>query len=235
MNDELTEQIFEAKSKDGWRNRVLSAEKPNPNSFFKKLIEEENLDDAMFQVKNGLFEVSLLKEPINKLLKLNNMKTKEMKVVAPEGYEIDKENSTFECIKFKPIDKKLTYEDVAKELFEDKDIFYINAVGCIGQGKVEEEYVLDPNNCTSKKQAEKLIAINKLMNVAKYLNEKVGEIPQDDKFYYFVFKYGNIQIDWTTPSVINDGCVYFYSRELAQLAADILGEDTIRTALSTDW
>ena len=31
------------------------------------------------------------------------METKELKVVAPEGYEIDKENSTFECIKFKLI------------------------------------------------------------------------------------------------------------------------------------
>ena len=32
--------------------------------------------------------------------------TKEISVYIPEGYEIDKENSTFECIKFKPIVKK---------------------------------------------------------------------------------------------------------------------------------
>lgn len=31
------------------------------------------------------------------------MDTKEIKIECPEGYEIDKENSTFECIKFKPI------------------------------------------------------------------------------------------------------------------------------------
>lgn len=31
------------------------------------------------------------------------METKEFKIQVPEGYEIDKENSTFECIKFKPI------------------------------------------------------------------------------------------------------------------------------------
>ena len=30
----------------------------------------------------------------------------------PKGYEIDKENSTFECIKFKPIQKHITDEDV---------------------------------------------------------------------------------------------------------------------------
>jgi hypothetical protein len=31
------------------------------------------------------------------------MDKKEIKIVPPEGYEIDKENSTLECIKFKPI------------------------------------------------------------------------------------------------------------------------------------
>lgn len=34
------------------------------------------------------------------------MDTKEIKIVPPEGYEIDKENSTFECVKFKPIGKR---------------------------------------------------------------------------------------------------------------------------------
>lgn len=38
------------------------------------------------------------------------MEAKELKIQAPEGYEIDKENSTFECIKFKPIKKGITYK-----------------------------------------------------------------------------------------------------------------------------
>lgn len=33
------------------------------------------------------------------------MEEKEFKIQVPEGYEIDKEKSTFECIKFKPIKK----------------------------------------------------------------------------------------------------------------------------------
>ena len=36
----------------------------------------------------------------------NNIMEKEIKITPPEGYEIDKENSTFECIKFKPIVKR---------------------------------------------------------------------------------------------------------------------------------
>ena len=31
---------------------------------------------------------------------------KKIKITPPEGYEIDKENSTFECIRFKPIVKE---------------------------------------------------------------------------------------------------------------------------------
>ncbi len=31
---------------------------------------------------------------------------KEVKIIPPAGYEVDKENSTFECIKFKPISSK---------------------------------------------------------------------------------------------------------------------------------
>lgn len=34
------------------------------------------------------------------------METKELKIIPPKGYEIDKENSTFECIKFKPEPKR---------------------------------------------------------------------------------------------------------------------------------
>lgn len=45
------------------------------------------------------------------------METKELKIQAPEGYEIDKENSTLECIKFKPIKKNITYKDICNTLF----------------------------------------------------------------------------------------------------------------------
>lgn len=40
-----------------------------------------------------------------KTMNVNNVEQKEIKIVPPEGMEIDKENSTFECVKFKPIAK----------------------------------------------------------------------------------------------------------------------------------
>lgn len=36
----------------------------------------------------------------------SNDNSKEIRITPPEGYEIDKENSTFECIKFKPVVKR---------------------------------------------------------------------------------------------------------------------------------
>lgn len=40
--------------------------------------------------------------------------TKEIKINIPEGYEIDKENSTFECIKFKKKIEVNTWQDIPK-------------------------------------------------------------------------------------------------------------------------
>ena len=45
------------------------------------------------------------------------METKELKIQAPEGYEIDREESTLDCIKFKLIKKNITYKEVCKNLF----------------------------------------------------------------------------------------------------------------------
>lgn len=42
------------------------------------------------------------------------METNEMVITIPEGYEIDKENSTFECIKFKKIKEINTWKDLPK-------------------------------------------------------------------------------------------------------------------------
>ena len=102
--------------------------------------------------------------------KINNMETKEIKIDVPKGYEIDRENSTLECIKFKPTKKELTYKDVAEELFDDT-CFYITKHGDISftKGLYTKE---DKNNATNKKQLERLLALNQLLNIAEYYNKK---------------------------------------------------------------
>lgn len=78
------------------------------------------------------------------------METKELKVQVPEGYEIDKENSTFERIRFKPIKKDITYEDVCENSLFGDNGFYISAVGEIEE-MVPLSWKDDKNNATNKK------------------------------------------------------------------------------------
>lgn len=131
------------------------------------------------------------------------METKEIKINIPEGYEIDKENSTFECIKFKSEKDihNLTYEKVCRRLFPDDEGYYIDIDGkiindCIA-GLLEE-----PNNAPNKKQLERLLALNQLMNIAYYYNGKqymrAGHYISYDKLkdVYFVNNSGN---DYTQP------------------------------------
>ena len=111
--------------------------------------------------------------------KTNNMETKEIKINVPEGYEIDKENSTFECIKFKPIKKELTYEDMAEELFSDIGFYIISNGGIIPFDKTVGKD--DKNNATNKNQLERLLALNQLLNIAEYYNKKS---PKEENYIY---------------------------------------------------
>lgn len=97
------------------------------------------------------------------------METKEIKINIPEGYEIDKENSTFECIKFKPIKKYITYKDVCDNTFAKNHGYYISPSGNICYTPLKE-LAYNADNAPNKKQLERLLALNQLMNIAYYYN-----------------------------------------------------------------
>ena len=99
------------------------------------------------------------------------METKELKIEAPKGYEIDKENSTLECIRFKPIKKDITYKDVCNEIFVN-DAYFTDNRGCIHRGaRWDTEIIPDKNIATTEKQLKKLLALNQLLNIAEYYNK----------------------------------------------------------------
>lgn len=157
----------------------------------------------------------------------------EIRIDVPEGMEAYLENNT---IKFRTIKKELTYDDIAKELFKDKKTYYTDAFCNIKAIKAINDDYNNINNCTSKKQAEKLIAINQLMNVAKYLNgdwQSNWEEHNNEFKWYMNLYHEIIDINYTTH--YNGQIVYFKSKELAEQAISILGEETIRLALCTDW
>lgn len=102
------------------------------------------------------------------------METKELKIKAPKGYEIDKENSTLECIRFKPIKKDITYKDVCNEIFVN-DAYFTDDRGCIHKGaRWDTEIIPDKNIATTEKQLKKLLALNQLLNIAEYYNKLHG-------------------------------------------------------------
>lgn len=130
-------------------------------------------------------------------------------------------------------DKQLTYEDVCNKLFEDGH-YYTDEDGdlCFNDRGAN----ISPNNAATKYQLECLIARNKLANVAKYLNN--GWEPGRTSRGHF-----NAYVLYLTPNkdyigyVNIHNCsqnnnVLFKSSELAQQAIQILGEETIKLALS---
>lgn len=98
------------------------------------------------------------------------METKEVKIQVPEGYEIDRENSTLECIKFKPIKKDITYKNVSNKLFNDNEKIYYYIDSCGDIQFCQTTNVEDANNATNVKQLKRILALNQLLNIAEYYN-----------------------------------------------------------------
>lgn len=142
-----------------------------------------------------------------------NMEAKEFKVNIPEGYEIDKEKSTFECIKFKPITNP-TYEDVARSLFKDDITYYINNHGVIVNITNAGNNFSESNNATNPVQLARLLAMNQLLNVAEYYNRKREETP----FGYIILRArdGYLHTSRFSKNGLNIQIPFFYSIEDAE-------------------
>lgn len=97
------------------------------------------------------------------------METKELKISVPKGYEIDKENSTSECTRFKLIKKHITYDDVCTNIFRDFRGYSINNYGEVNYCYLGPN-IFDANNTPICKQLERLLVLNQLLNIAEYYN-----------------------------------------------------------------
>lgn len=85
---------------------------------------------------------------------------KEFRIQVPEGMEIDKENSTFECIKFKPIQKKRWRDDGSNKIegyFITKESNIASHVGINGR--------LNYNVFATKKQAKSALSMARISQI----------------------------------------------------------------------
>lgn len=93
------------------------------------------------------------------------MEQKEIKITIPDGYEIDKEQSTFEKIVFKKKDNKYpkTWEECIDKLNSSKTRFcYIASNSELQEADYCYKRTIDYNTLPSKEIAEKFLILQKL-------------------------------------------------------------------------
>lgn len=154
------------------------------------------------------------------------MKENELTIEIPNGKIVDWEESKKQN-KIVLKDKHLTYENICKKLFEEGH-FFTDEEGGINYTAGGNIYSC-ANNSATKHQLECILAKNQLANVAKYLNG--GWKPSCYFFGYFICVCGEeLEIRNRNDYKFNNNII-FKTRELAQQAIEILGEETIKLAL----
>lgn len=130
--------------------------------------------------------------------------------------------------------KPITYDDICKDLFYNKDAYYLDERNKVSSWVMTSSNYNDFDNCTSIAQAKRMIAFNKLMNIAKYLN---GDWKP---------KFDDINLNWSIVKdrggygaqynmLTNEGSVYFKSADLTNEAIRLMGKESLNDLFSTDW
>lgn len=112
---------------------------------------------------------------------------KELKIIPPIGYEIDRQKSTFEKIIFKKIpENPKTWEEYCS-LMKGKTMYYTNCNNIIVSGFSDAH-----DKFATKKRAEQFIALGKLLQLRDYWVKG-----------YSVFRYA-VYVDWNDCTAICD-------------------------------
>lgn len=144
--------------------------------------------------------------------------------------------------------KPITYDDILKELYFDKTAYWVNST-YISSAKARELSYNAINNCTTHAQAKRMIAYNKLMNIAKYLNKEwepnfddtlqekfyisyTGDEPESD-FPVDLLK--SYQVYCKVDEPVYESSIYFKTDKLAYEAIRLMGKESLNDLFSTDW
>lgn len=128
-------------------------------------------------------------------------------------------------------EKKLTIEDIRKEINKKQDSFFIDAIG----GVINNDDYLDDNFFHSENEIKQMIAIQKIRTAAYYLNNyKHIFIIQDKNYYNFLYKNMKIiiqEFSLRDVSIAKTIKYIFESKEHAEKCLEILGEKVIKESL----
>lgn len=115
---------------------------------------------------------------------------KEINIVAPEGFEIDKEHSTFDCIKFKPIVKR--WRDNENVMISG---YYINTYSVI-LSSTTHNMSSNYNIFATEKQAKSALAMARISQIIAN-DERFGGVVTDGEWgdksmrKYVITRYGS--------------------------------------------
>ena len=127
---------------------------------------------------------------------------KEIKITPPEGFEIDKEHSTFDCIKFKPIVKRWR---------DNKDVqikgYYISNVSIIRPSEFNSNNCCNYNVFATEKQAKSALAMARISQIMAN-DERFGGVVTDEEWEHnesvkYVIQRG-------TKNIIKNYCYHLY-------------------------
>ena len=144
--------------------------------------------------------------------------------------------------------KPITYDHICRELFLNKDAWFLNH-DTIDSWVQTLSNFRDLDNCTSKAQAKRMIAFNKLQNIAKYLNDGwkpnfddilqekfyisyTGDEPESDLPVDLLKSY---QVYCKVDEPVYESSIYFKTYKLACEAIRLMGKESLNDLFSTGW
>lgn len=129
--------------------------------------------------------------------------------------------------------KPITYDDVLKKLYYGKTAYWVGSTR-ISYAITNENSYNGMNKCASEAQCKRMVAFNKLQNIAKYLNNGWKPDFPDSNNYTICKKCagGYCILDNTKYQA---GAIYFRTEELANEAIRLMGEKSLNDLFSTDW
>ena len=129
--------------------------------------------------------------------------------------------------------KPITYDDVIQKLYYEKTAYWAGSTR-IAYTITNEFSYNDINNCASEAQCKRMVAFNKLQNIAKYLNK--GWKP--DFTYssnYTICKDCTGKYSFLINCTYQAGAICFKTEELAREAIRLMGEASLNDLFNEDW
>ena len=126
----------------------------------------------------------------------------------------------------------ITYDDILKELYYGKTAYWVSCSN-IEHTTTGGDFYNDINNCASEAQAKRIVAFNKLHNIAKYLNNGwKPDFPGSIK--YTICKNHTGTYSHIGNNKYQAGAIYFRTEDLIYEAIRLMGEESLNDLFSTD-